>query len=92
MRRHANPHALQGKKRKDSVCIVLADDTVEEAKIRMNKVSGDKAAQLQTIITNTYRCSSLPPRATCRWSRGSAASQWCRSLLVAVARLLGSTA
>lgn len=29
--------ALQGKKRKDTVCIVLADDTVEEAKIRMNK-------------------------------------------------------
>ena len=30
--------ALQGKKRKDTVCIVLADDTVEEAKIRLNKV------------------------------------------------------
>ncbi len=30
-------HRLQGKKRKDTVCIVLADDTVEEAKIRMNK-------------------------------------------------------
>ena len=27
----------QGKKRKDTVCIVLADDTCEEAKIRMNK-------------------------------------------------------
>lgn len=27
----------QGKKRKDTVCIVLADDTVEESKIRMNK-------------------------------------------------------
>eukprot|EP00891_Asterochloris_glomerata_P005460 jgi/Astpho2/5460/Aster-07999 len=29
---------LKGKKRKDTVCIVLADDTVEEAKIRLNKV------------------------------------------------------
>ena len=29
---------MQGKKRKDTVCIVLADDTVEEAKIRLNKV------------------------------------------------------
>lgn len=29
---------LKGKKRKDSVCIVLADDTCEEGKIRMNKV------------------------------------------------------
>lgn len=28
----------QGKKRKDTVCIVLTDDTVEESKIRMNKV------------------------------------------------------
>ena len=29
---------LKGKKRKDTVCIVLTDDTVEESKIRMNKV------------------------------------------------------
>lgn len=28
----------QGKKRRDTVCIVLSDDTVEEAKIRINKV------------------------------------------------------
>lgn len=28
----------QGKKRKDTVCIVLADETCEEAKIRINKV------------------------------------------------------
>lgn len=29
---------LKGKKRRDTVCIVLHDDTVEETKIRMNKV------------------------------------------------------
>lgn len=29
---------MQGKKRKDTVCIVLSDETVEEAKIRINKV------------------------------------------------------
>ena len=29
---------MQGKKRKDTVCIVLSDDTVEESKIRINKV------------------------------------------------------
>jgi len=28
---------LKGKKRKDTVCIVLQDDTVEESKIRMNR-------------------------------------------------------
>ena len=37
---------LQGKKRKDTVCIVLADDTVEEAKIRMNKVGAGCRAVL----------------------------------------------
>jgi len=30
---------IKGKKRKDTVCIVLADDTCEESKIRMNKVN-----------------------------------------------------
>ncbi len=29
---------LKGKKRKDTVCIVLADESCEEGKIRMNKV------------------------------------------------------
>lgn len=29
---------MQGKKRKDTVCIALPDDTCEEPKIRMNKV------------------------------------------------------
>lgn len=28
----------QGKKRRDTVCIVLADETVDETKIRINKV------------------------------------------------------
>ncbi|MFS7918268.1 putative vesicle-fusing ATPase [Helianthus anomalus] len=28
----------QGKKRRDTICIALADDTCEEPKIRMNKV------------------------------------------------------
>ena len=29
---------VKGKKRKDTVCIVLADDTCDDGKIRMNKV------------------------------------------------------
>ena len=29
---------LKGKKRRDTVCIVLADESCEEPKIRMNKV------------------------------------------------------
>jgi transitional endoplasmic reticulum ATPase len=31
-------HNLQGKKRRDTICIVLADDSCEEHKIKMNKV------------------------------------------------------
>ena len=37
-RSHTHTAALQGKKRKDTVCIVLADEGVEESKLRMNKV------------------------------------------------------
>lgn len=34
----SRPSLLQGKKRKDTICIVLSDDNVEENKVRMNKV------------------------------------------------------
>lgn len=56
------PCASQGKKRKDSVCIVLADDTVEEAKIRMNKVSGVTSAKDTKTEPNTSRGSWLAVR------------------------------
>jgi hypothetical protein len=43
---------LQGKKRKDTVCIVLMDDTVEEAKIRMNKtVRNNLRVRLGDIVS-----------------------------------------
>ncbi|CAN0179183.1 unnamed protein product, partial [Discosporangium mesarthrocarpum] len=29
---------IKGKKRKDTVCIALVDDTIEDSKIRMSKV------------------------------------------------------
>lgn len=59
---------LQGKKRKDTVCIVLSDDTVDENKIRINKVVrknlrvrlGDIVSVHQVrghrLVTRTYRC------------------------------------
>jgi hypothetical protein len=37
-RRTPDPAPPQGKKRRDTVCIVLADDSVDETKIRINKV------------------------------------------------------
>ncbi len=44
--------ASQGKKRKDTVCIVLMDDTVEEAKIRMNKtVRNNLRVRLGDIVS-----------------------------------------
>ena len=43
---------VQGKKRKDTVCIVLVDDTVEEAKIRMNKtVRNNLRVRLGDIVS-----------------------------------------
>lgn len=33
-----NPMFMQGKKRKDTVCIVLSDESTDESKIRINKV------------------------------------------------------
>lgn len=37
---HLVSTALQGKKRKDAICIVIADDTCEEPKVRMKKFIG----------------------------------------------------
>lgn len=35
---NSSTRLLQGKKRKDTICIVLSDENVEENKVRMNKV------------------------------------------------------
>ncbi|PSC71455.1 cell division cycle 48-like protein [Micractinium conductrix] len=47
---------LKGKKRKDTVCIVLADDTVEEAKIRMNKVVRKNLRVRLGDIVSVHQC------------------------------------
>lgn len=57
------PAHPQGKKRKDTVCIVLSDDTVEEAKIRINKVvRKNLRVKLGDIVSVHQVC----PRAGCR--------------------------
>ena len=56
---------VQGKKRKDTVCIVLVDDTVEEAKIRMNKtVRNNLRVRLGDIVSvhQVSTCFSLSAR------------------------------
>lgn len=52
------PPLLQGKKRKDTVCIVLSDDTVEEAKIRMNKVG----TRLPSLASKSEACMPISCR------------------------------
>ena len=59
---------MQGKKRKDTICIVLSDDSVEENKIRMNKVVrhnlrvrlGDVVSIHQARLPLPYLGSSQP--------------------------------
>ena len=63
--------ALQGKKRKDTICIVLADETVDESKIRINKVVrknlrvrlGDIVSvhQVSYLLLSQAGSNSLPP-------------------------------
>jgi len=50
---------LKGKKRKDTVCIVLADETCDESKIRMNKiVRSNLRVRLGDIVT-VHSCSDV---------------------------------
>jgi transitional endoplasmic reticulum ATPase len=47
---------LKGKKRKDTVCIVLADDTVEESKMRMNKVVRKNLRVRLGDVVSVHQC------------------------------------
>lgn len=47
---------LKGKKRKDTVCIVLADDTCEEAKVRLNKVVRKNLRVRLGDIISVHQC------------------------------------
>eukprot|EP00898_Chlorokybus_atmophyticus_P005074 jgi/Chlat1/5568/Chrsp369S05357 len=50
---------IKGKKRKDTVCIVLADDTCDEPKIRMNKVVRKNLRVRLGDIVAIYQCSDI---------------------------------
>ena len=49
----------QGKKRKDTVCIVLADETCEEPKIRMNKVVRANLRVRLGDIVSVHQCTDV---------------------------------
>jgi len=50
---------LKGKKRHDTVCIVLADDTCEEAKIRINKVVRKNLRVRLGDIVGVHQCADI---------------------------------
>lgn len=50
---------LQGKKRRDTVCIVLVDDTVEESKIRINKVVRKNLRVRLGDIISLHQCTDI---------------------------------
>ncbi|PNW82010.1 hypothetical protein CHLRE_06g269950v5 [Chlamydomonas reinhardtii] len=50
---------LKGKKRKDTVCIVLSDDTVDENKIRMNKVVRKNLRVRLADIVSVHQCTDV---------------------------------
>ncbi|KXZ45807.1 hypothetical protein GPECTOR_50g601 [Gonium pectorale] len=50
---------LKGKKRKDTVCIVLSDETVDENKIRMNKVVRKNLRVRLADIVSVHQCTDV---------------------------------
>ena len=49
----------QGKKRKDTICIALADDTCDEPKIRMNKVVRSNLRVRLGDVVSVYQCPDI---------------------------------
>eukprot|EP00958_Prasinococcus_capsulatus_P022756 scaffold3229_cov400-Prasinococcus_capsulatus_cf.AAC.1 len=50
---------IKGKKRKDTVCIVLADDTCEEPKIRLNKVVRKNLRVRLGDVVSVHQCPNV---------------------------------
>ncbi|OAY79738.1 Cell division cycle protein [Ananas comosus] len=50
---------LKGKKRRDTICIVLADDTCEEPKIRMNKVVRKNLRVRLGDVVSVHQCQDV---------------------------------
>jgi len=50
---------IKGKKRKETVCIVLSDDTCEEPKIRMNKVVRNNLRVRLGDIVSVHQCTDV---------------------------------
>lgn len=51
---------VQGKKRKDTICIVLAEETADEHKIRMNKVVRSNLRVRLGDVVSVHQVSRTP--------------------------------
>merc|ERR1719432_726198 len=51
---------IKGKKRKDTVCIVLADENLEDSKIRLNKVVRKNLRVRLGDIVSVHACGDVP--------------------------------
>merc|ERR1719236_279665 len=51
---------IKGKKRKDTVCIVLADDGLEDSKVRLNKVVRKNLKVRLGDIVSVHACGDVP--------------------------------
>lgn len=51
---------IKGKKRKDTVCIVLADEALEDAKVRINKVVRKNLRVRLGDIVSIHSCGDVP--------------------------------
>lgn len=52
-------NAFQGKKRRDTVCIALADETCDEPKIRMNKVVRSNLRVRLGDVVSVHQCQDV---------------------------------
>ena len=53
------PSGVQGKKRRDTICIALADDTCDEPKIRMNKVVRSNLRVRLGDVVSVHQCADV---------------------------------
>ncbi|KAK7257680.1 hypothetical protein RIF29_31828 [Crotalaria pallida] len=53
---HGDTILIKGKKRKDTVCVVIADDSCEEAKMRMNKVVRSNLRVRVGDVVSVHQC------------------------------------
>lgn len=50
---------IKGKKRRDTICIVVSDDTCEEAKIRLNKVVRSNLRVRLSDVVSVHQCADI---------------------------------